>query len=104
MSTARETNSSLPGRETFTPSLYNLVRVSARGFKKSDISGFELPYHMPANSRFSFLILIVGGNSLMIMCKGQKENEEDLKTGTPSVLNCKDIFERTARKPLDTSS
>ena len=40
----------------------------------------------------------------MMICRGQKENEEDLKTGTPSVLNCKDTLEWTERKPLVTSS
>ena len=48
--------------------------------------------------------LIVGGNSLMMICEGQKENEEDLKTRIPSVLNCNDMLDPTERKPLATSS
>ena len=40
----------------------------------------------------------------MMICKGQNENDEDLKTGIPSVLNCKDMLDPTERKPLATSS
>lgn len=37
--------------------MYSSLSVSARGFKKSDMSGLQLSYQIPAINRFSFRIL-----------------------------------------------
>ena len=42
---------------THIPSEYSLDRVSAMGFKKSVISGLDLPYQSPASNLFCLAIL-----------------------------------------------
>lgn len=46
--------------------------------------------------------LIPKGSSFMTRCSGQNENEDDLKTRTPSVLNIRDRLTDSERKPADT--
>ena len=56
------------------------------------MAGFEEPNHNPARIMLSFEKRFFGGSSLTTKYKGQSEKFDDLKTGTPSVFQVKDMF------------